>query len=78
MKARADVQGVVVAVQVQLGDAVQAGQVLALLESMKMEVPVLAPAAGDSVEPAAAYAAFRGRAARLEPMLNKRGLLEPA
>ena len=35
-------------------------------------------AAGDSVEPAAAYAAFRGRAARLEPMLNKRGLLEPA
>ena len=44
--ARADVQGVVVAVQVQLGDAVQAGQVLALLESMKMEVPVLAPSAG--------------------------------
>jgi len=35
-------------------------------------------AAGDSVEPAATYAAFRGRAARIEPMLEKRGLLEPA
>jgi peptidyl-dipeptidase Dcp len=32
---------------------------------------------GDSVEPGATYAAFRGRAARLEPMLKKRGLLEP-
>jgi len=35
-------------------------------------------AAGDSVEPGATYAAFRGRTARLEPMLKKRGLLEPA
>ena len=35
-------------------------------------------AAGDSVEPGATYAAFRGRAARIEPMLKKRGLLEPA
>ena len=35
-------------------------------------------AAGDSVEPGATYAAFRGRAAQLEPMLKKRGLLEPA
>ena len=34
--------------------------------------------AGDSVEPQAAYAAFRGRAPQLEPMLRKRGLLEPA
>ena len=34
--------------------------------------------AGDSVEPGATYAAFRGRAARIEPMLKKRGLLEPA
>jgi peptidyl-dipeptidase Dcp len=33
--------------------------------------------AGDSVEPGATYAAFRGRAARIEPMLEKRGLLEP-
>ena len=35
-------------------------------------------AAGDSVEPGATFAAFRGRAAQLEPMLRKRGLLEPA
>jgi peptidyl-dipeptidase Dcp len=34
--------------------------------------------AGDSVEPGATYVAFRGRAAQLEPMLKKRGLLEPA
>jgi len=34
--------------------------------------------AGDSVDPAATYVAFRGRAARLEPMLAQRGLLEPA
>ena len=36
-------------------------------------------AAGDSVEPGATYRAFRGRAAEIEPMLKKRGLLaEPA
>lgn len=35
-------------------------------------------AAGDSVEPGATYAAFRGRAPRLEPMLDKKGLLQPA
>jgi len=33
--------------------------------------------AGDSVEPGATYAAFRGRAAKVEAMLEKRGLLEP-
>ncbi len=31
---------------------------------------------GNSVEPGAAYAAFRGRAAKVEPLLRKRGLLE--
>jgi peptidyl-dipeptidase Dcp len=30
---------------------------------------------GDSIEPQAAYRAFRGRDARLEPMLRKKGLL---
>jgi len=35
-------------------------------------------AAGDSVEPGATFAAYRGRAARIEPMLRKKGLLEPA
>ncbi len=33
-------------------------------------------AAGNSVEPNAAFEAFRGRAPRLEPLLAKRGLLE--
>jgi peptidyl-dipeptidase Dcp len=32
---------------------------------------------GNSIEPGAAYRAFRGRAARPEPMLRQRGLLEP-
>ena len=32
-------------------------------------------ASGNSVEPAAAYAAFRGRAPTIEPLLRKRGLL---
>jgi peptidyl-dipeptidase Dcp len=31
---------------------------------------------GNSVEPSAAYEAFRGRAARIEPMLRERGLIE--
>jgi peptidyl-dipeptidase Dcp len=35
-------------------------------------------AAGDSVEPGATYRAFRGRDARIEAMLSKKGLLEPA
>jgi peptidyl-dipeptidase Dcp len=34
--------------------------------------------AGDSVEPQATYQAFRGREARIEPMLKERGLIEPA
>ena len=33
---------------------------------------------GNSIEPDAAYRAFRGRAAQPEPMLRQRGLLEPA
>ena len=34
--------------------------------------------AGNSVEPGAAYAAFRGRGPQVQPLLRKRGLLEPA
>jgi peptidyl-dipeptidase Dcp len=33
---------------------------------------------GNSVEPGAAYQAFRGRAATVTPLLKKRGLLELA
>ena len=35
-------------------------------------------ASGNSLEPGAAYAAFRGRGPEVEPLLRKRGLLEPA
>lgn len=35
-------------------------------------------AAGNSIEPADGYRAFRGRDARIEPMLKKRGLLAPS
>ncbi len=33
---------------------------------------------GNSLEPGAAYAAFRGRAATVQPLLKKKGLLQPA
>ena len=42
----APVQGTVVAIEVEPGQAVAAGQVLALVEAMKMEVPLEAPTAG--------------------------------
>jgi peptidyl-dipeptidase Dcp len=35
-------------------------------------------ASGNRVEPGAAFAAFRGRAPRVEPMLRKKGLLSEA
>ena len=35
-------------------------------------------APGNSIEPGAAYRAFRGRAPTVEPMLKQRGLTEPA
>jgi peptidyl-dipeptidase Dcp len=35
-------------------------------------------ASGNSLEPGAAFAAFRGRAPTVQPLLKKRGLLEPA
>jgi peptidyl-dipeptidase Dcp len=35
-------------------------------------------ASGDSIEPNSAFASFRGRAPRIEPLLAQRGLLEPA
>jgi acetyl-CoA carboxylase carboxyltransferase component len=42
----APVAGAVVAIEVEVGQAVRAGAVLVLLESMKMEVPVQAPCDG--------------------------------
>ncbi|WP_054673192.1 acetyl-CoA carboxylase biotin carboxyl carrier protein subunit [Calditerricola satsumensis] len=42
----ASMAGIVIRVNVQVGDAVQPGQDVVVLESMKMEIPVQAEAAG--------------------------------
>jgi biotin carboxyl carrier protein len=44
-----EVQGTVWKVEASEGDRVEAGQVLVILESMKMEIPVEAPVAGTLV-----------------------------
>ncbi len=44
---RAEMPGVVCAIKVTEGQRVEQGDVLLILESMKMEVPVLAPVAGE-------------------------------
>ena len=46
MQVRSDIGGVVSKIEVAVGDQVAADDVLVVLESMKMEVPVSAPAAG--------------------------------
>jgi biotin carboxyl carrier protein len=43
---RAEIPGTVADVVVVVGTVVEAGATLVLLESMKMEIPVLAPRAG--------------------------------
>ncbi len=45
-KVLAPMMGIVIAVHVTQGETVQAGQRLATMESMKMELPILAPLAG--------------------------------
>jgi urea carboxylase len=45
-KVETEVQGNVWKVEVAAGDRVEAGEVLIILESMKMEIPVEAPVAG--------------------------------
>ena len=44
------IAGKVVSVSVKAGDAVKEGDVLCILESMKMENPILAPVAGTVTE----------------------------
>ncbi|HEX3917296.1 MAG TPA: acetyl-CoA carboxylase biotin carboxyl carrier protein subunit [Caulobacteraceae bacterium] len=46
MDVRSEINGTVWKVEVTLGDAVAEDDVLIILESMKMEVPVTAPVAG--------------------------------
>jgi acetyl-CoA carboxylase biotin carboxyl carrier protein len=50
MIVRADIAANVWKVEVAVGDRVEAEQVLAILESMKMEIPVEAPIAGTVAE----------------------------
>lgn len=46
----AHITGTVWKIEKKVGDAVAAGEVLVILESMKMELPVEAPAAGKVIE----------------------------
>lgn len=46
MKIKSEMAGTLLEWKVKVGDAVKAGQEIAVLESMKMEVPVSAPSAG--------------------------------
>ena len=43
---RTEITGMVRRIEKQIGDVVHTGEVLLILESMKMELPVEAPAAG--------------------------------
>lgn len=43
---RAHITGTVWKIEVKVGDAIDSGHVVAILESMKMEMPVEAPSAG--------------------------------
>ncbi len=49
-KVHSEVSGLVRRIEKQPGDLVKAGDVLVILESMKMELPVEAPAAGTIAE----------------------------
>lgn len=49
-KVRTEITGLVRKIEKQVGDTVQAGDVLVILESMKMELPVEASAAGTITE----------------------------
>ena len=46
MPVRSELNAVVLKIEVVLGDHVEAGDTLIVLESMKMEIPVSAPRAG--------------------------------
>ena len=46
IRVEAIVTGVVWKIEKQVGESVQAGEVIMILESMKMEIPIVAPAAG--------------------------------
>lgn len=47
---RAEISGTVISVLVKVGDAVAEGDELAVIEAMKMEIPVTAPFSGKVME----------------------------
>ncbi len=47
---KSQVSGIVAAIEVQAGSPVDADQVILLIKSMKMEIPIEAPAAGTLTE----------------------------
>ena len=49
-KVRTEITGLLRKIEKQVGDTVQIGDVLIILESMKMELPIEAPAAGTIIE----------------------------
>ena len=53
-----EMAGVVARITVQVGDQVSAGQELLVVESMKMEIPLLAPIGGTVQEVRVAVGAF--------------------
>jgi acetyl-CoA carboxylase biotin carboxyl carrier protein len=47
---RSEISGTVISVLVKMGDTISAGDELAIIESMKMEIPLTAPSAGKVIE----------------------------
>jgi len=50
VEVKSDVTGTVWKIEMSVGDAVQEDDEIMILESMKMEIPAMAPAAGKLVE----------------------------
>ncbi len=50
IEVESEIAGSVWKVEVQVGDSVEVGDVLIILESMKMEIPVESPSAGTVAE----------------------------
>jgi acetyl-CoA carboxylase biotin carboxyl carrier protein len=47
---RAEISGTVISILVKIGDTIEVGEELALIEAMKMEIPITAPFAGKVIE----------------------------
>jgi acetyl-CoA carboxylase biotin carboxyl carrier protein len=47
---RAEISGTVISVLVKMGDTISVNDELAMIESMKMEIPLTAPFSGEVIE----------------------------